>query len=104
MSKLSYTQSDLLADRQDGLIAVLNVCTKASRVKEAGAVRRNLDIVFITLLRDTQRERTMLLCAKPRCSRLHGPTPDSPPATPAELTSALYDAGTLQHGAIINVT
>ena len=104
MSKLSYTQSDLLADRQDGVIAILNVCTKASRVKEAGALRRNLDIVFITLLRDTQRERTMLLCAKPRCSRLHGPTPDSPPATPAELTSALYEAGTLQHGAIINVT
>jgi aminoglycoside phosphotransferase (APT) family kinase protein len=35
---------------------------------------------------------------------LDGSTPDSPPTTPAELTSALYDAGTLRHGAIVDVT
>jgi aminoglycoside phosphotransferase (APT) family kinase protein len=35
---------------------------------------------------------------------LHGATSDSPPTTPADLTSALYDAGTLRHGAIVNVT
>lgn len=35
---------------------------------------------------------------------MHGPTPDSPPTTPSELTSAFYDSGTLQHGTIVNVT
>ena len=35
---------------------------------------------------------------------MHGPTPDSPPTTPADLTAALYDAGTLRQGAIVKVT
>ena len=39
---------------------------------------------------------------KSRCSRLHNP--DSPPTTAADLTSALYDAGTLRDGAILDVT
>src|SRR5215208_5471466 len=34
---------------------------------------------------------------------MHVPTPDSPPITPVELTSALYAAGTLREGAIISV-
>src|SRR5829696_9962341 len=40
--------------------------------------------------------------AKPRCSRLPVATPDSPPTTPADLTSALYNAGTLREGVIVN--
>ena len=32
------------------------------------------------------------------------PAPDSPPATPAELTAALYDSGMLRQGAVVNVT
>lgn len=35
---------------------------------------------------------------------MHVPAPDSPPATPLELSSALYAAGTLTHGAIISAT
>lgn len=35
---------------------------------------------------------------------MHGPTSNSPPATPADLTAALYDAGTLRDGAIVKVT
>jgi aminoglycoside phosphotransferase (APT) family kinase protein len=35
---------------------------------------------------------------------MRGPAPDSPPATPADLTSALYDSGTLREGAVVNVT
>lgn len=35
---------------------------------------------------------------------MHVPAPDSVPATPLELSSALYDAGTLTHGAIISAT
>jgi aminoglycoside phosphotransferase (APT) family kinase protein len=35
---------------------------------------------------------------------LRGPTPDSPPTTPADLTAALYDSGTLRQGAIVNAT
>ena len=34
---------------------------------------------------------------------IHTPTPDLPPTTPSELTSALTAAGTLQHGAILSV-
>lgn len=34
---------------------------------------------------------------------MHVPTPDSPPATPVELSSALTTAGTLQQGAILSV-
>lgn len=35
---------------------------------------------------------------------MHVATPDSPPTTPFELTSALHDAGTLRHGAIVSAT
>ena len=35
---------------------------------------------------------------------MHVLTPDSPPATPAELSSALCTAGTLQHGAVLSVS
>lgn len=35
---------------------------------------------------------------------MHGPIPDSPPTTPADLTSALYDSGTLIQGAVVSVT
>src|SRR5919112_1403871 len=51
-----------------------------------------------------ESKRSLMMRGTPRCSRLHGSIPDSPPTTSADLTSALYDSGTLRQGAVVSVT